>query len=353
MRIAQVTSVGESQPGAAESIRALSEALEARGHDVTLIGPPPAPKRAALDALLADGAQVGATLVHLANVFDHARRFDLIHNHAGFLGLPFVAFAPVPVLSTPPGRLDEPNSHHVYAHYTAAPLVSLSAAQQVARLRANWVGTVFPAVALDRWVLRDQVGSYLVWYGRVAPDQRPDRAIDLAIECGLPLQLGGRIAEIDRAWFEVAVRPRLTPGGLVEWVGDLTLGERNELFGGALAMIAVPDRPDPFPCPAAEAMACGTPVVALRRGAYPELIAHGHSGLLADNSRDLYGAVEEVGALDRRAVRDDVARHVDAALAAERYERIYQRLLDEADVPAAERLAAPVAEPHWLNSRVR
>src|SRR5207248_4543599 len=108
-----------------------------------------------------------------------------------------------------------------------------------------------------------------------------------------------------RAWFEAVMRPRLAPGGLVEFVGKLTAPEREELLAGALALISVPERPDPFPYVALEALACGTPVIAARRGAYAELVADGHIGFLVDTATDLQRAVERAADLDRSACRKE------------------------------------------------
>lgn len=358
MRIAQVVPPASAGFGAADAVRALAEALVRRGHQVKVFaaGESSAQRKMGLRTDLVtelEEPEPVATLLHLARAYDRAHEFDLIHNHVGHLALPLAALARTETLTTPPERLDEPGVRQMYAHFPYANLVSLSDCQQVAMLRARWIASIPPAIDFDRLIVRDDPGSYLVWYGRACADLRPDRVIDLALDLGVPVKLGGSIAERDRVWFEAVVRPRLAPNSLVEWVGELSAAEREELLGGALAFVALPDRAEPFPYMAVEAMGCGTPVVALRRGAYGEVVAEGLTGMLVDTAHAACVAVERVGDLCRRTCRETVERRYAPDAIAERYEPVYAQVVQEAAYPLAERLPSSVREIARLQARSR
>jgi glycosyltransferase involved in cell wall biosynthesis len=378
MRIAQVAPPFQSIPpagyGGTERVASLlTEELVRRGHDVTLFASGDSTTSARLiptvDTALWRQAEVRDPLIYWSVTLGEAYRraaagsFDLVHSHLDFLAFPCVSLVATPTLTTLHGRIDLPDMPRVYARFPDMPVVSISDHQRLPLPEACWAGTVYNAVDTDRLAFNPRGGGYLAWLGRIAPEKGLDRAIRIAQRAGLPLKVGARLplndlsdANVRADWehYERDVKPLLGGGG-VELVGEVGDAEKSEFLGNALALLNPIDWPEPFGLVMAEALACGTPVVARRRGSVPEVVADGITGLIGESDDELAAHCGRVGDLSRAACRAEADRRFSPRAMADGYEATYFRLLthDTAQVshPALTRSSGGPCE-HCIRSRL-
>jgi len=341
MKIAQVSPLCEAVPptlygGTERVVASLCNALVDLGHDVTLFAAGGSRTRANLvpirpQALRLDPAplksDLAAHLVLMSEVRRRADEFDVLHFHMELLQFPFFEDIADRTLTTIHGRLDMADLPEAYGRWSDYPLVSISHQQRKPMASANWIGTVYNGLddSLFRLPTRPS-GAYLAFLGRIAPEKRPDRAIDIAIRAGLPLKIAAKVDPADRAYFEHAIRP-LLQHPLIDYVGELGDEEKPAFLGNARALLFPIDWPEPFGLVMIEAMACGTPVIAWRRGSVPEVLEPGVSGLIVDNEEEAVAAVKRAVQFDRRRVRAAFERRFSARAMATAYVELYHRLL--------------------------
>lgn len=337
MRIAQVAPLFESVPpqlygGTERVVSALTEELVARGHDVTLFASgdsltaaklvPCAERSLRLDGSARD--HLAFTTMELAEVFDRAGEFDVIHNHADYFAFPFARHSEAPVVTTTHGRLDLAETQRIYRYFRDASLISISDAQRKPMPDLNWAATVHNGVDMTRFHLRRERGNYLAFLGRISPEKRPDRAIDVARTLDMPLKIAAKVDDVDREYFECAIKPQLAHP-LIEFIGEIGDADKDEFLGNAFAYLFPIDWPEPFGLTMVEAMACGTPVIAMDCGSVPEVVADGVSGFVCDSLRDFMDAVPKAASLDREACRAYAETRFSAAAMADGYEDVYRR----------------------------
>jgi glycosyltransferase involved in cell wall biosynthesis len=271
------------------------------------------------------------TLGKVASALDE---FDLVHNHLDFLAYPLSRLAPCPVVTTLHGRLDLPGLDALYAEFAEVPLVSISNAQRRPIPHANWQATVYHGIDLDQFRPRAQAGEYLAYLGRISPEKGLDIAIRVARRVGLPLKVGARPplpyrndpnVIKDRAYYEGMVEPLLDTAG-VEILGELDRHGRDELLGGAAALLFPIRWPEPFGLVMPEAMACGTPVLALRAGSVPEVIEDGVTGFICSDEDELVEAVRHLPKIDRLGCRREAERRFSPTSMTDGYESVYDHL---------------------------
>jgi glycosyltransferase involved in cell wall biosynthesis len=232
------------------------------------------------------------------------------------------------VITTLHGRLDLPEWQPLLGHYPDRPLVSISDAQRnpVSELPLNWVGTVYHGLDLaESYQLGDGAGGYLVFLGRIAPEKDPVAAIRIAVKAGIPLKIAARIDPKDQDYFESEVKPLLNHPR-VEWVGQKSDVGKNELLGGAIALLLPVAWDEPFGLTFIEALACGTPVISRPRGSLPELIRNGRHGFLSNDEDELVEACRHVTELDRRACRHWAIENFSTERMVKDYERLAARV---------------------------
>jgi len=339
MRIAQVAPLALPVPpgqygGTERVIHDLCEALVGRGHDVTLFASGDSETRARLVA----GApralwKKKGLLDPLAPVFCMHEQlfrsvgdFDVIHTHTDFFAFPYARHSPTPVLTTLHGRLDPPHVAEALRLFPAVHLVAISCSQQSQVPQANWAGVVHHGLAAENYTFDPAGGEGLLFLGRLTREKAPHAAIDIAIEAGVPLTLAGRVDPAARRYFKREVEPRLDHP-LVRYVGEVGDAEKQALLGASRALLFPIDWPEPFGLVMIESMACGTPVIARPKGAAPEVIADGVTGVLADTREELVVAVKAVQRLDRKACRRHVEKHFSVAAMTAAYEQIYEKLV--------------------------
>jgi glycosyltransferase involved in cell wall biosynthesis len=349
LRIAQLVPPVESVPpsrygGIERVVSALTEELVSRGHRVTLFASGDSQTSAELvpvvDAAIWRHPRYRNELPFMALALDlvyrRAGEFDVIHNHMDFLAFPLARAHPETLtLTTLHGRLDLPEYEPLYRRFASLPLVSISDAQRAPLPWLNWVATVHNGVRLDEFDFRPQHEGYLAFLGRIAPEKGVETAIRVALRAGVPIKVAARMpldqphnAEAQRDWqyYREVIRPLLQQPG-VEYVGEVGGAEKSALLGGAAALLFPIAWPEPFGLVMPEALACGTPVVAFRRGSVPEVIDHGVSGFLADDEDGLVQAIERLDELDRAHCRSIAERRFSATIMTDRYEAAYQTIL--------------------------
>jgi glycosyltransferase involved in cell wall biosynthesis len=344
MRIAQVAPLYESVPprfygGTERVVSYLTEELVAQGHDVTLFASGDSCTRARLlracprSLRLDEGCRdpLAHHVLLLELVERHADEFDLIHYHIDYLHLPLRRRRPLPAVTTLHGRLDLPDLQPLYREFRDVPLVSISDAQRQPLRWAGWVGTVHHGLPPGLLRFQPRARDYLAFLGRFSRDKRADRAIAIARAVGLPLKLAAKIDPADREWFETVLRPQLRAPG-IEYVGEIGEHEKEAFLGNARALLFPIDWPEPFGLVLVEALACGTPVIAWRRGSVPEIVQDGVTGFLVDDLDAAIAATRAAARLDRRRCRDEFERRFTSGRMARAYLRVYERLL--ADQPA-------------------
>jgi len=338
MRIAQVAPLYESVPpkyygGTERVVSYLTEELVRQGHEVTLFASGDSETKAHLVAacrrsLRMDKHCVDRLAHHmlmLENVVQRAAEFDIVHFHTDYLHFPLSRREQITHVTTLHGRLDLPDLVPVYQEFREMPVISISNVQREPLPWANWQATVYHGLPADMYQFRDKTGTYLAFLGRVSPEKRVDRAIEIAKQVGIPLKLAAKVDRVDKDYFETVVEPLLRHP-FVEFVGEIGEGEKEEFLSNAYALLFPIDWPEPFGLVIIEAMACGTPVIAYRGGAVPEVMEEGHTGFIVEGLEDAVDAVRRVPELSRKRCREVFDHRFTAARMAHDYVQVYERL---------------------------
>jgi glycosyltransferase involved in cell wall biosynthesis len=309
MRIAQIAPLIESVPpklygGTERIVSYLTEALVRQGHEVTLFASgdsvtagelvPCSERALRLDCMIRD--PLPYYMVMLDRVRRRAEEFDVLHFHIDYLAFPLFRDMAERTLTTQHGRLDLPDLPVAYRAFSEFPLVSISDDQRRPCPDWHWLRTVHHGLPVDLFPCTPVARSgYLAFLGRICPEKRPDHAIEIARRAGVPLKIAAKVDRVDQTYFDEVIRPLLRDP-LVEYVGEIGEADKAAFLGGASALLFPIDWPEPFGLVMIEALACGTPVIAYRRGSVPEVIDDGWTGFIVD---DLEGAVAAVAKLDR------------------------------------------------------
>ncbi len=174
-------------------------------------------------------------------------------------------------------------------------------------------------------VAREPKGDYLAFLGRISPEKRPDRAIAIARSAGIELKIAAKVDAVDRAYFADVIEPLLGQPG-VEFIGEINDREKQAFLGNAPALLFPIDWPEPFGLVMIEAMACGTPVIAWRCGAVPEVVDDGLTGFIVTSQDQAARAVESAAGLDRSAIRHVFERRFSSKVMARNYLALYWSL---------------------------
>jgi glycosyltransferase involved in cell wall biosynthesis len=344
MKIAQVSPLYESVPpekygGTERVVSYLTEELIERGHEVTLFASgdsitnaelaPCCPRSLRTDPGCFD--PLARHYLMLEEVFRRASQFDLLHFHIDYLHFPLSRRSGISQLTTLHGRLDLPDLAPLYRQFHDMPLVSISDAQRRPIPWAGWLGTVHHGLPEDLFKFHEVTGDYLAFLGRIAPEKRVDRAIEIARRAGIPLKIAAKVDRLDHDYFDTVIKPLLDPS-LVEFIGEVDDKEKEEFLGNAYALLFPIDWPEPFGLVMIESMACGTPVIAWPHGSVPEIMEDGVTGFIVEGVEEAARAVERVESFDRRRCREAFERRFTVARMAEDYINIYERLLEKSSV---------------------
>ena len=340
MRIAQVAPLIESVPpkhygGTERIVSYLTEELVRAGHDVTLFASGDSVTNARLIASCERSLRknerckdpIAREVLLVDHVIEHVNEFDLIHFHTGYLHFPMCRYLPVPHVTTLHGRLDLPDLVPVFDRFRKEPLISISNAQRQPLPWANWQGTIYHGLPKDLFVFRPNQGDYLAFLGRISPEKRVDRAIEIAKRVSMPLKIAAKVDRADRRYFKRDIEPLLTQSH-VEWVGEISDQQKNEFLGNACALLFPIDWPEPFGLVMIESMACGTPVIAYDCGSVSEVMEDGVTGFIVRDLDDAVKKVNQVRDLSRSRCREVFERRFAAERMAIDYIDVYNRLID-------------------------
>jgi len=339
MRIAQVSPLWESVPptlygGTERIVSYLTEELVRLGHDITLFASGDSITTAHLEPICERAMRLHAGVYNrdapvtmlMERAFGKPGEFDIIHSHLDFMGFPLARRNPTPSVATFHGRLDLPELQPVFREYAEMPMVSISDAQRRPVSWANWQATVYHGLPSDLYDFQPIPGRYLAFLGRIAPEKRPDHAIEIAKQVGLPLRIAAKVDPMDREYFQSEIEPLLSHP-LVEYLGEITDAEKNEFLGQAIALVCPYDWPEPFGLVLIEALACGTPVLAYRRGSIPEIIEDTVTGFVCEDVDSMAMAVHRVMEIDRRRCRQAFEERFTVSRMAQAYLRVYERVI--------------------------
>jgi glycosyltransferase involved in cell wall biosynthesis len=341
MRIAQIAPLYESCPpklygGTERIVSYLTEELVRQGHEVTLF----ASGDSETAATLVPGSEVALRLnpavrdaipyhiLVLDQVMRRADEFDLLHFHVDLLHFPLIRHLADRTVTTLHGRLDLPDLQPFYEAFPEIPLISISNDQRRPMPPCvTWAGTVHHGLPRDLLPFSASPREgYLAFLGRISPEKRPDRAIEIAARSGHRLKIAAKIDKADQAYWDAVIRPMVEAHANVEYLGEIDEHRKAEFLGNASTLLFPIDWPEPFGLVMIEAMACGTPVVAMPCGAVPEVIEHGVSGFIVDSMDAAVEAVARLPDLDRARVRAAFEQRFSVERMASDYVEIYRSL---------------------------
>jgi len=340
MRIAQIAPLYECVPpklygGTERVVSYLTEELVRQGHDVTLFASGDSKTSAkqvpcCKMALRLDPSVKHPLLYHIMMLEEVRQRlgyFDVLHFHIDILQAPLVHDIADRTLTTQHGRLDLPDLVPFYRMFRELPLVSVSNDQRKYLRHANWVGTVHHGLPRDLLPFSPKAaGRYLAFLGRISPEKGPNRAIEIAARASIPLKIAAKVDRVDQAYWDEIIRPMVKTHSNVEFIGEIGERDKAAFLGEAAALLFPIDWPEPFGLAMIEAMACGTPVIAFRRGSVSEVVEDGTSGFIVDTIEEAVRAVRRIFSLDRTGVRGAFERRFTAERMARDYLQIYREL---------------------------
>jgi glycosyltransferase involved in cell wall biosynthesis len=340
MKIAQVAPLIESVPprlyGGTERVVAyLTEELVRQGHEVTLFASGDSQTRARLVASVPQALRLNPavkdSLPYAVLQLEHVRQrlgeFDVVHFHSDYIHFPLArSLATDRTITTMHGRLDLPDYKALFSEFSDIPLVSISNHQRTPLAGQNWYGTVYHGLPPTVCRFQQQPrGDYFAFLGRISPEKRPDRAIEIAARAGVKLKIAAKVDVADEPYFRSHIEPLLAQPH-VEFIGEISEQEKPQFLGNARALLFPIDWPEPFGLVVIEAMSCGTPVIAWRAGSVPEVVDHGVTGWIVDSIEAAVDAVHCVPLLDRYTVRARFEQRFCVERMARDYVKLYQQI---------------------------
>jgi glycosyltransferase involved in cell wall biosynthesis len=264
----------------------------------------------------------------------HADEFDVLHFHIDFHSFSLFSRQATPFVTTLHGRLDQEWVPGIYGLFPEVNLVSISDSQRTPMPGLNWVSTVHHGAPPNLLRPAAGEGDYIAFLGRVSREKGIADAIRIAQTCGMKLKVAAKIGEEDLPYYHEVVAPLLGGEG-VEYLGEITDADKSAFLSGARALLFPIAWPEPFGLAMIEAMACGCPVVAFRRGSVPEVVEDGVTGFVVDDVEQAVAACRRIDRLDRDAVRARFEQRWSARRMAEDYLAVYQRLIMAGQTPRA------------------
>jgi glycosyltransferase involved in cell wall biosynthesis len=346
MRIAQVAPLTEAVPprlygGTERVVHWLTEELVALGNEVTLFASGDSQTSAKLEAtwpkaLRLDGSVKDPNALHMV-MLERVRQkcddeeFDLLHFHLDYYPFSLFSRQPTPFVTTLHGRLDLPEHQPVFTTFSSVPVISISDAQRRPVPQANWIRTIHHGLPEHLLTPQPVRPAYLAVLGRIAPEKGVDRAIRIALQCGIPLKIAAKVDRTDQEYYDEVIRPMIDGSPLVECIGEIGDSEKPEFLSGAIGLLVPIDWPEPFGLVMIEAMACGTPVIAYNRGSVAEIIDHGLTGFVVENELEAIAAVDHLSRLSRAAIRQQFEIRFTARRMALDYLAAYLGLMKQAE----------------------
>jgi glycosyltransferase involved in cell wall biosynthesis len=340
MRIAQISPLAEAVPpklygGTERVVSWLTEELVRQGHEVTLFASGDSVTTGRLEPGCSQGLRLlgvrdhtAHNLVMLDRVRKRADEFDIIHCHIDVLQYPMFQDMAHKVVTTLHGRLDLPDYYPVFTEYSHMPLISISDSQREPMVPGvNWVSTIYHGLPPDVATYNPKGGDYLAFLGRISPEKRPDRAIEIAKRTGMKLKIAAKIDKADQEYYEAEIE-HLLDHPLIEYIGEVDERQKIDFLGNAAALLFPIDWREPFGLVMIESMSAGTPVVAWRNGSVPEVIKDGVGGVIVDSIEGAVAGVKRVVDFDRASVRAYFETRFTAEKMASNYVDAYNAVIE-------------------------
>lgn len=337
MKIAQVAPLHESVPprlygGTERIVSYLTEELVEMGHDVTLYASGDSMTKAKLKSvckksLRLDKKSIDPVANHVYEsevIYSDAASFDLIHSSIDYICYPILRRIKTPNITTLHGRLDIPNLKPIYREFREIPVVSISNSQR-APIQANWQGTVYHGIPKNLYALNKKPEKYLAFIGRASPEKGLHTAIEIAKLASIPIKIAVKVTTSEKHYFDERIMPSLDHP-LVEFIGEISERRKQDFLGNALALLFPIGWPEPFGLVMIEAMACGTPVIAFRKGSVPEVIDDKKTGLIVRSMDEAVRAAANISRIDRTVCRKVFEKRFTARRMAKDYLDIYYHI---------------------------
>lgn len=341
MKIAQVAPLYESVPpkfygGTERIVSYLTEELVRLGHKVTLFASGDSKTSATLTAIVPEALRLNLRcednlaphIVQLNQVMKMSSEFDFIHFHTDYLSFPFASNLRTPHVTTLHGKLSIPELQLIYNEFRNEPVVCISDDQCKPLPQAHFVGRVHHGLPVSLFRLQKEKKNYFAFLGRISPEKRCDRAIEIAIATNTPIKIAAKVDNADKEYYEREIK-HLLSHPLVEYIGEINEQQKQEFLGEAKALLFPIDWSEPFGIAMIESMACGTPVIAWNNGSVPEIIEDGKTGFIVNTIAEAIRAAEHLFKIDNEKVRKCFENRFTAERMANQYLEIYQKLISE------------------------
>ncbi|MCL4416149.1 MAG: glycosyltransferase family 4 protein [Actinobacteria bacterium] len=341
MKIAQIAPMGERIPpkkygGTERIIYTLTEELVKKGHDVTLFATGDSLTSAKLISVYPIGlreARMGdpygpsaIVLLNIGTAYNMQEEFDIIHDHCGYISLPTASHSKTPVVMTLHASFNL-NNRRIYEKINNLNLISVSMAQRAPMPNLKYAANIYHGLSMETFPFSKENDNYLLYVGRITPEKGAVHAIEVANYLNLPLIMAAKLDNIHENYFKNEIEPKLTRQ--VRWIGEVDEEERNKLMSKALCLLHPVTWREPFGLTMIEAMACGCPVVAFRRGSIPEVIIHGKTGFVVEDVEEMIVAVNNVSKINKEECRKHALENFNAKRMADEYENVYRQILHE------------------------
>ena len=340
MRIAQISPLWERVPpfrygGTELIVKLVTDELVRRGHEVTLFASGDSITTAKLRSIHPQALRLDPKIkepsiydqIMLAEVYQQADHFDIIHSHVGYSALSYCSFVKTPTVHTMHG-IFTPDNEKIFQKFSWQPLISISEAQREPRLGLNYIHTVYNGIdtAVYRFYPEPTQPAYLAFVGRISPEKGPVQAIKVARAVGLPLKMAGKIDVVDKDFYTELVEP-LIDGEQIQYLGEISHEDKVKLLGGASLTLFPINWREPFGLVMIESMATGTPVIGMGLGSVPEVIAHGKTGFVCHSLEQMIEVVPDAMKIDRHTCREYVVSRFSVESMTDEYERAYAMVL--------------------------
>jgi glycosyltransferase involved in cell wall biosynthesis len=340
MKIAQIAPLWERVPpfrygGIELIVSLLTEELVRRGHEVTLFASGDSHTQAQLQAvhhqaLRLDDAIQEPQIYHqlmLAQLYETADQFDIIHSHVGCEALPFGSFVETPTVHTTHG-IFTPDNEKIFKKFDWQPYISISNAQREPRLGLNYVHTVYNGIDVDAYSFFPKAKNppYLAFVGRISPEKGPQHAIEIARKSGYRLKMAGKVDPVDRSYYHEVIQP-LIDGEQIQYLGEVSHLEKVELLGHAAVTLFPITWREPFGLVMIESMVTGTPVIGIAMGSVPEVIDHGKTGFVCQSYDEMAEMIPDAMKLNRQGCRESVKSRFSVKTMTQQYEQAYTKVL--------------------------
>jgi glycosyltransferase involved in cell wall biosynthesis len=340
MRIAQISPLWERVPpfrygGTELIVKLVTDELVRRGHEVTLFASGDSITTAKLRSVHSQALRLDPKIkepsiydqMMLAEVYQQADHFDIIHSHVGYSALSYCNLVKTPTVHTMHG-IFTPDNEKIFQKFCWQPLISISEAQREPHLGLNYIHTVYNGIdtAVYRFYPEPIQPAYLAFVGRISPEKGPVQAIKIARAVGLPLKMAGKIDVVDKDFYAEQVEP-LIDGEQIQYLGEISHEDKVKLLGGATITLFPINWREPFGLVMIESMATGTPVIGMGLGSVPEVIAHGKTGFVCHSLEKMIEVLPDAMKIDRHICREYVVSRFSVESMTDEYERAYAMVL--------------------------